>query len=1221
MGAVLKAIVRLLKAPWFWLMVSAALLCAAVWFVGPLIALGEQRPLAPAVPRLVALLGIVLLWGLANLIFRLTQARSNERMIDDLAKRDLEAEKKAEADRSASDEELAAIRHRANELLDLLRTARFGGRWRRRYVYQLPWYLVVGPPGSGKTTALLNSGLRFPLAERTGRRLVTGIGGTRNCDWLLSENAVLIDTAGRYTTQDSNPAVEGSVWAGFLDLLKRHRPRQPINGVLVVVAPVELARLSEAERAERAAAVRERLLELSERLGVRFPVYVVFSKLDLVLGFSEFFESLGREERAQVWGSTLAFDDGRDDDGAVAEFGASFDGLVSRLERRVVRRLQEEADGRRRARMLDFPAQLATFKPTLQSFLAQVFLTNRFEAKLLLRGFYLTSATQTGTPLDALADAIAPSFAMTGDQLRPPTEPAPALPRACFLQRLLPEVIFAEADLVGVDRRLESTRRWTGRLIAGGAVAAMLAVVAGWYVSFQNGRATFEAAVSRSGQIADDHAALRVAQSDADALKDLAATLDHLRALPAGYGAQHGEQRPPVTLALYDLDPLRDASVDAYRRGLERLLLPDVLNRIEAQLAPRQVAPDFLYQTLKVYLMVGDRGPFDGPLVAAWLALDLEQRVPDDADLRADLTRHEQALVEMLPLKAKLDDGKIATAREALSGRTLAMRGYDLVKGLPAVKELATWRPIDHIGPAGTKVMLRPSGRSMLDGIGGLYTRPGFFDVFLPSSAKVAQAEAREGWVLGLDDDRKTTLVQAERIRQDMLALYLDDYIRAWDDMTADMVVVPFRSPAQAADSLNALSGPSSPLKTFLAAVAKETDLDTPPALPSGAQAAAAGAQAKLAAVASQAQGAASLADQAADQAGVSTGAANQLAQATSTIKGPPAGHPVTAHFAALKSQVAPPEGGGPAPIDATLKAMGQMYSAFNRLARAPADPAARAAIMADLQAATSDIQAQKATLPAPLDRVAGAVADSGTAVAAGGARAYMDKVWHGGDGVLAACTAAVSLRYPFDPTSDEDTPSEDFAKLFAPGGMLDQFFNTHLKPYVDASDHPWRWQSADGIQIHLPDEVLREFERAAAIREGLFAADGKSPSVRFDIQPVKVDERINTVTLDVDGQELVYRHGPIRRTPMQWPGKEPSGALLSFAPDRDEPATALSRQGPWDFLRLLAAGQVEAEGPTQFRLHFLIGDRETTFMVHAASAHNVFAVLDQFAEFHCPNW
>ena len=86
--------------------------------------------------------------------------------------------------------------------------------------------VVTGPPGSGKTTALLNSGLRFPLADKLGSDSVQGVGGTRNCDWWFTDDAVLLDTAGRYTTQDSYETVDRAAWKGFLELLRRHRRRR-----------------------------------------------------------------------------------------------------------------------------------------------------------------------------------------------------------------------------------------------------------------------------------------------------------------------------------------------------------------------------------------------------------------------------------------------------------------------------------------------------------------------------------------------------------------------------------------------------------------------------------------------------------------------------------------------------------------------------------------------------------------------------------------------------------------------------------------------------------------------------------------------------------------------------------------------------------------------------------------------------------------------------------
>ena len=172
---------------------------------------------------------------------------------------------------------------RMSTALALLKKA----RGTRGYLYEQPWYAIIGPPGAGKTTALLNSGLKFPLADEMGQGAVAGVGGTRLCDWWFTENAVLIDTAGRYTTQDSNAAVDRAGWHAFLDLLRRTRPRQPLNGVIVAIALSDIAEAPSKERTAHAAEIRRRIKELESRLGVRMPVYALFTKADLIAGFTD----------------------------------------------------------------------------------------------------------------------------------------------------------------------------------------------------------------------------------------------------------------------------------------------------------------------------------------------------------------------------------------------------------------------------------------------------------------------------------------------------------------------------------------------------------------------------------------------------------------------------------------------------------------------------------------------------------------------------------------------------------------------------------------------------------------------------------------------------------------------------------------------------------------------------------------------------------------------
>src|SRR5439155_20607132 len=229
-----------------------------VWYLGPLLAIGGYRPFDGTGARLVAVAAIFVVWAGANLARHLRQTRSEKKMIAGLAG----TEQPGNAD-------IAALRQRLEEALRHLHRIRGADRRGNQYLYELPWYLLIGPPGAGKTAALTNSGLKFPLDDRLGKKPLRGVAGTRNCDWFLTDEAVLVDTAGRYTTQDSDEKADQAAWLGFLDLLKQYRPRQPINGALVAFSLEDLARLSEAERLAHARAVRQRLAELLERFRVR----------------------------------------------------------------------------------------------------------------------------------------------------------------------------------------------------------------------------------------------------------------------------------------------------------------------------------------------------------------------------------------------------------------------------------------------------------------------------------------------------------------------------------------------------------------------------------------------------------------------------------------------------------------------------------------------------------------------------------------------------------------------------------------------------------------------------------------------------------------------------------------------------------------------------------------------------------------------------------------
>ena len=228
--------------------------------------------------RLGIIVGFVLLWLIWLILAQRRAIRANRLFVSELAVPEAKPHDPAA-------EGVAAVGAKFQEIMAELKRRKLGGR---RFLREMPWYVIIGPPASGKTTALRQSGLEFPFDLTDD---LQGVGGTRNCDWFFTETAVLIDTAGRYVEQGSQPEVDAAEWLGFLDLLKKHRGRRALNGVIVAISAEILA---EGEAAIRAHGreIRKRLAELNSRLEIRLPVYLLITKCDLLKGFEASFGSL-----------------------------------------------------------------------------------------------------------------------------------------------------------------------------------------------------------------------------------------------------------------------------------------------------------------------------------------------------------------------------------------------------------------------------------------------------------------------------------------------------------------------------------------------------------------------------------------------------------------------------------------------------------------------------------------------------------------------------------------------------------------------------------------------------------------------------------------------------------------------------------------------------------------------------------------------------------------
>ena len=1184
---ILRRFFGLFRSIYFVLFFVAAVLSGAFWYFGPMIGSDEWRPFAAVVPRVVVICVISLLFATAMLIVFLSRRKHD----DDMAEEIVEAVDPGAAMISAEMDELKA---KFKTAMAELRKSKGG----RKTLNELPWYVIIGPPGAGKTTAIVNSGLQFPLAEKIGKAAIGGVGGTRNCDWWFTNEAVLIDTAGRYTTQESDAEADNKAWLGFLGLLKKYRPRQPVNGAIVAISLSDLYMQDELTQKAHAQAVRRRLHELREQLGVRFPVYVLFTKADLIAGFAEYYDILGKEEREQVWGFTLPLNVSASEDGAMGLFDQEFARLLGQLNAQLLERMQQETDPQRRALVAGFPSQVASMRGVARGFLEEVFQDNRFETRQMMRGVYFTSGTQEGTPIDRLMLSMAQTFGIG----RQAIGTGQGTGRSYFLTRVFESVMFPEAGLVSADDKVERRYRWARIAAITATVAIALGTGALWVRSYLGNVALIDQA---GGHVAAYSAAAATLPGNPVGDTDLPPVVDalnQLRDLPGNPAVNEPEPERRLTYGLYRGEIIGTQAAQTYRAALNQRLLPRLLLRLEEQMSANMNNPDVLYEALKIYLMLGLQGPMNADLVTQWMADDWElaYRGPARVQLRADLGDHLHALLSQPMQEIALNGPLVEQVQSVLTELPLAQRVYNGIIAAETATSLPDWRVTEIGGPAVSRAMVRSSGKPLNEGIEGIFTWNGFYNVFLPEAVSVAERVQSEAWVLGEQGallDNETALLALSR---DVLDLYYNDFIARYDSLLSDLDIIPMESLSHAVEVTNVLSGPTSPIVNILTEISKETRL-TDNRSPLGGEAVSSGVD-QILSIESQAN--------LSMQGQILLDALLETATTPTGDPLPPPGAYVEDRFSWLNQMVSRPEG-QPSQLDQLMVILTEVYQELQKMSFSGVTTGTQTG------EAIQAFQQMAARMEGPVPRWATQIVTGSSGIAADGTRASMNARWQAN--VLPFCEQALTDRYPFNRRARADTALQDFTRIFAPNGLIDAFFNENLLQYVDTRSRPWTWKKVNDVDLGISQQVLEQFQNAAEIRDAFFNGNA-TPLVQFQITPEALDPKADSVVLSIDGANVSFdqRSGQPAPTAVTWPGAV-GAARVTFAPARNNIESVLDRSGPWGWFRLLDAAEVRRTNVSdRKRVIFNVGGRIAIFQMQSGSVLNPFA-LPALGKFACP--
>ncbi|WP_322092495.1 type VI secretion system membrane subunit TssM [Paraburkholderia bannensis] len=1147
-------------------------------------------------------LGVLIgLWLIVWIVRRIRVRRANKKL-GDMLEQQAQVETPAAAATHGTQAELDALRTRLTDAVKTIKTSKIGQLSGGSALYELPWYIVIGNPAAGKSSAVINSGLQFPFADKK-EAIVHGIGGTRNCDWFFTTEGILLDTAGRYSIHEE----DRGEWLGFLGLLKRYRPKAPINGIIVTASIAELTGNRPEFAINLAKNLRQRVQELTEKLEVFAPVYVMFTKVDLITGFTEFFSANDRHEYDRVWGATLPYepDEKRD---VVAQFDERFEELYEGLKEISIAQMSISRGNALTPGQLSFPLEFSTIKPALRAFLATLFENNPFQYKPIFRGFYFTSALQEGETNSAAAQRIANRFALSADGL-PKAQPAFSK-NGFFLKDLFSKVIFADKQTVRQFASPAKTRLRYATFF--GVVAALALALGGWTWSAVNNQqlvANVQADLDNVQRLQQNRNDLQSRLQAMDILEDRIDQLEQFR-----------RDKPlAVSLGLYQGDRVEQHLLEEYYNGVRQIMLTPVsqnlasfLKDVDAhpdQLAPMTHTPDSgavpvsahaamantsqgglysdaspssvedAYNALKTYLMLSDKRHVETAHLTDQIARFwrgwLEQNrgnMPRD-----EMIRSAERMITFYLARVNDDDWPMVDANLSLVDQTRENLRH-VVRGMPArqrVYEEIKARASTRFAPMTVARIVGDGNTALVAGsyaIPGTFTREAWFQYVQPAIRDAATKELQaKDWVLNTSASDDLTLEGSpEQIQKTLVGMYKAEYAQHWQKFMQGIAVQDFGSFGQAVDAMNRLGDPQdSPIRKILETAYDQTSWDNPSLVNTTIKQA---------------------------QSGIKGWFKNLFSRATSgkmeaniDINGNPVEipmGPVGQAFAGLGRIVVTHDNGSM--LKGYMDSLSKVRTRFNTIKnQGDPGPGARQLMQQTLDGNGSELsdslkfvdeqmltgltddqrKALRPLLVRPLMQAYAVVIQP--------ASVEVNKVWNAQ--VYQPFQASLASKYPFAGTAKVEAGASEIAGMFGPDGAISKFVSTTLGPLAVRRGDTLTARTWGDMGLALTPDFTGGFARwVAPLAGGAAGASGGStePQTVFQILP-QPSTGTTEYTIAIDGQQLRYRNTPPQWTNFVWPNPNGSpGATLSATTFDGRTIQLVNEPGRYGLEKLINSAQ-----------------------------------------------
>lgn len=1156
-----------LKNPVF-LVVAGLIILSAIIIVGGSF-LGLSLLLRIGIILFIILLAVIFfLFRRLKAIQRAGQIEQSINSQADSGMQNLSPEKRAEIDLFKKQLESAISSLKKSKLAK--------GKSGKAALYALPWYMIIGPSSAGKTTAIQNSGLEFPF----GKESFKGVGGTRNCDWFFSTKGIFLDTAGRYVTESEDKAE----WISFLDVLKKNRRNKPINGVIAALNVDEIINCSTGQLAEHAKNIRQRIDELIENLSVNFPVYFVFTKCDLIQGFIEYFGDLSETERAQPWGATFTAAESSNPREA---FKSEFRNLAVKIFEMRPQRLNNPLKREQRKKVFLFPFQFESLENKLSYLISEVFQHNPYQDNPVFRGFYFTSGTQEGFPLDIAIKEIARQFNLP--EISEEKHEVLTETKNYFIKDLLNDIVIGDqyykvGQTSGFTRKRNSLR------------LAVIACSAAFLILFSILTLTGYSGTSSSlEKIYFAAGSFKEINWSGNLLANFKQA-ENIRSIISSIGEGNGVESF-VSFGMDRTDQAYEPLNELYFSKTETFFDRNIYNEISSVLnnyANGQDYPgDEIYTYLKAYLLLGnERDRLDANeqrfLSSVFLNI-LESRfinrnpaasIKEKDSLKYFFGNYVNTVAagihrrniypvknDNLLISIVRDRIQFTPSSESIYAR-LKQRGINQFPGEITLEQIIGGR-FSHVISSDYKIP-------------GIFSSDGWKNFIQKAIISESTNPGKEDWVLG-EGRIQSSLnpVDSEKLRKELTALYINDLQQTWEQFFRSINFSGFSSVPFAGNSLKVLSDPvNSPLvlifKSFLSQLQGISEIQ--PAHDS--------VKIKTASLTGE------------PQKNFDFTEINNYIKFTANEDGSlgPDLSSIIAQYSLLSSVMESIKDGQDLTRDYAIKVLNNQAI--------------------ELTTSLNSVKGALYNLPAIQELFTGPVSLTWGAVL-NDASNYLNSQWR--SIIRDYYNKTFSNYFPFN-KSGNDVPLQDFIDFFKPqDGILWSFFNKELNGFIDKER--WKVIQWNRQGISVSGEFISSLKKLDAITSTFFK--NGNLNVSFKLKPQLPESRsvqgqkpvVEQTYISIDGVENYYKMGAQFWTDYEWPGsKGTPGAKMYISIRNYGSSDAKFFDGDWALFRLLNEASVtRGETSSQYvcSWHFQrenVYDVIVSYKLNAVSSKNPFS-------------